>query len=179
MNLKMSLWKILWPIRAWWQRGLEVGSIFPDFALREASGQEHSLSDNPKAKITILWFTNFCEDCRSKIPMLEGLLSEADDRYRVFAVSILKFDNPLPREIASICSFPVLLDPKDIVANKLGLEHPPATCPIHNLFILGPQGRILYKRHLSALGPEAFCTVWRGLLVRQGVKHESVQKTKK
>ena len=170
-GMKMGLWKLLWPIRSRWQRGLEVGSTFPNFTLRDTRGSAHWLSGNPEAKLTILWFTNFCDDCRSKIALLEGLLSQAGDRYRVLAVSILKLDDPLPRQIAPSCSFPVLLDPEDIVARKLGLEHPPATCPIHNLFIIDPQGRILYKRHLSALGPETFGSVWRGLLARRETGH--------
>ena len=69
----MRLWKLLWPLRARWQKGLEVGSYFPDFALNDLVGTRHALSDNPAGKMTVLWFTNLCEDCRGKIPLLEKL----------------------------------------------------------------------------------------------------------
>lgn len=163
-NLKLRIWKFLWPLRAWWQGGLDVGSIFPNFTLSDALDGMHSLSSAPEQKLTVLWFTNFCDDCRSKIPLLANLLKDAGGKYRVLAISILPFDAPLPRQIAQTCPFPVLLDPQDIVTHKLGLAHPPNTCPIHNLFIVDFSGRVLYRRHLSALDQEEFNAVWQRLL---------------
>lgn len=156
MSLTMVLWKLLWPVRAWWRKGLEKGYYFPDFTLSDEAGREYRLSDNPAGKLTVLWLTNLCEDCRSKVPLLEELRREAGDRFRILAVSLLGDDATLPRQVAARCGFPILLDPEDIVAHKLGLSHPPQTCPLHNLFILDKERRVVYRHHLSALKPEAF-----------------------
>lgn len=145
------LWRLLWPLRARMSRGLAVGSTFPDFSLSDTEGRTHRLSGGD-GRPTALWFTNFCADCRSRIP----LLREAAARARVLAVSILPVDDPLPLESAPGCGFPVLLDPEDVVGRRLGLPHPPGACPLHNFFVVDAAGRILLKHHLSALSPERF-----------------------
>ncbi len=161
MSLLTGIWRLLWPFRSRWHKGLEVGDRFPDFTLRDERGRAHSLADNPEGTPTVLWLTNLCEDCRAKAPLLEELHRGQPGRVRVLAVSLLGADPSLPREVSARCGFPILLDPEDIVAHELGLAHPPGTCPIHNLFILDPEGRIVFRHHLSALKPEAFRAVWR------------------
>lgn len=156
----MGLWKLLWPVRAWWHKGLEVGSYFPDFTLKDDAGRGFTLSDNPSGKRTVVWLTNLCEDCRLKVPLLEELRREAGGRFRILAVSILGGDATLPRQVSAQCGFPILLDPDDIVGRELGLVHPPGTCPLHNLFILDVDRRVLFRHHLSALKPAAFRALW-------------------
>lgn len=153
---RLTLWRLLWPLRAWRRKGLEVGKYFPDFSLRDVSGRVHALSDNPEGKRTVVWLTNLCEDCRAKAPLLEELRLKAGDRFRVLAVSLLGADSSLPRRVSAERGFPILLDPEDIVGRDLGLAHPSGTCPLHNLFILDLDRRILFRHHLSALKPEAF-----------------------
>lgn len=170
MNVRMRLWKFLWPLRAKRHKGLEIGSYFPDFELKDLAGARHALSDNPAGKVTVLWFTNLCEDCRGKVSLLEDLRQEAGGRFRILAVSILGEDESLPRKCARSCGFPFLLDPHDIVGGRLGLPHPPGACPLHNLFFVAPSGRILFRRHLSAMTPKEFRGVWRRLLDDQHVR---------
>jgi thiol-disulfide isomerase/thioredoxin len=168
-RLKTGLWRLLWPLRARWRAGLEKGELFPDFALKDLAGREHRLSAHEAGRWTVLWLTNLCEDCRSKMPLLEELRLEAGDRFRVLAISLLGDDLTLPRQVSAQCGFPILLDPADIVGNELGLPHPPQTCPLHNLFILDPGGRVLFRHHLSALKPAAFRALWRGY-IRKGAQ---------
>lgn len=160
MNPLLTIWKLLWPLRAWWHKGLELGAIFPDFTLKDESGRGFALSDNPDGKRTVLWLTNLCEDCRAKVPLLAELRREAGDRFRILAVSLLGADAALPRQVSAQGGFPVLLDPDDIVAHKLGLPHPAGSCPLHNLYILSKDRRITYRHHLSALKPETFRALW-------------------
>ena len=143
---------------------MEKGDYFPEFTLTDASGKSHSLAAKRSEKLTALWFTNICEDGRSKIPLLETLRKEAGEHFRVLAVSLMGDDLTLPRQVASECGFPILLDPDDIVARKLGLPHPPQTCPLHNFFILDRDGRIVFRHHLSALSPATFKALWQGYL---------------
>ncbi len=158
--MRMELWRLLWPIRAWRHKGLEVGNIFPDFTLEDEAGRAFTLSDNPGGKRTVIWLTNLCEDCRAKVPLLEELRREAGGRFRILAVSLLGGDAALSRQVSAQCGFPILLDPADIVAHKLGLPHPAGSCPLHNLYILDKDGRIAYRHHLSALKPETFRAIW-------------------
>lgn len=164
MKLPHYLWRLGWKLRAWRTGGMQVGQIFPDFSLRDISGREHRLSESSRDQKTVLWFTNLCEDCRSKIPLLEDLRQQAGDHFRILAISLLSADAQLAIETARTCGFPVLLDPEDIVTRRLGLAHPPETCPIHNLFIVNSQGVILFRHHLSALNHEAFTGIWKGLM---------------
>ena len=154
------LWRMLWPLRARFSPGTEVGGCFPDFTMKDLQGRPHSLYDSAPGIRTVLWLTNFCEDCRGKIPLLEDMRREAGDRFRILAVSILTIDDPLPKETAPKCGFPILLDPEDIVSLRLGQAHPAGACPMRNLYILNGTGKILFKHHLSALRPEAFRAAW-------------------
>ena len=163
MNIRIWLWRLLWPLRARLSPGAEVGGAFPDLTLKDTNGRAHSLYDAAPGVRTVLWLTNLCEDCRARIPLLEEVHREAAGRFRVLAVSILPVDHPLPIEIAPSCGFPILLDPEDVVGLRLGQTHPAGTCPMRNLYIVDGVGRILFKHHLSALKPEAFRAAWRAL----------------
>ncbi|MDE2142673.1 MAG: TlpA family protein disulfide reductase [Elusimicrobia bacterium] len=157
------LWRLLWPLRARLSPGAEVGGCFPDFTLHDLGGRAHSLYDKTPGIRTVLWLTNLCEDCRGKIPLLEELRRGSEGKFRILAVSILPVDDPLPRKVAPDCGFPILLDPEDVVARKLGQTHPPGACPMRNMYILDGTGKILFKHHLSALQPDAFRQVCQEL----------------
>ncbi|MBI4051294.1 MAG: TlpA family protein disulfide reductase [Elusimicrobia bacterium] len=165
MRIPMWLWRLVWLIRSGWQKDLDVGNLFPPFRLKDLGGRPHAVPDRTGHSWTILWFTNLCEDCRGKAPLLEELRREAGDRFRILAVSLLGHDEALPRQVAASCGLTILLDPHDIVARKLRLPHPPQTCPFRNLFILDRDGKILFKHHLSAMKPEAFRSLWQGYLL--------------
>lgn len=164
MRLPWWAWRLAWTLRSRLRGGRGVGDTFPDFSLRDLADREHRLSGDTESRVTVLWFTNLCEDCRSRVPLLEEMRQEAGERARILAVSLLAVDDPVAREVALRCSFPLLLDPTDVTAGELGLEHPYGACPLNNLFLLDRRGRILFRGHLSALSPEAFRRMWRGLL---------------
>lgn len=157
-GLLTTLWRAAWRLRAAADRRQGEGDVFPDFTLRDISGRPHTLSEGGP---TVLWFTNLCEDCRSRAPLLGEMVKAG---LRVLAVSILPADDPLPLEYGKTAPFPLLLDPEDVVGRRLGLEHPPGTCPLHNLFILDRERRVLFRHHLSAVAPEALRRVWQDLL---------------
>lgn len=159
MKIPIWLWRLLWPLRARLHPGAEVGGCFPDFTLRDTFGREHSLYDARPGAHTVLWLTNLCEDCRAKIPLLEEVRRESG--VRVLAVSILSLDDPLPKTVALVCGFPILLDPEDVVALRLGQAHPPGACPMRNVYIVDGAGTIRFKHHLSAVRPEEFRSACR------------------
>lgn len=156
MRLPTWLWRALWPLRARLHPGAEVGGCFPDFTLRDVFGRAHSLYDPTPGRLTVLWLTNLCDDCRARIPVIEEALRQAEGRVRVLAVSILDVADPLPARVARDCTFPILLDPEDVVGKRLGQTHPPGACPLRNLYVLDGAGRIRFKHHLSAVPPDEF-----------------------
>lgn len=163
MKIPTWFWRLLWPLRARLHPGAEVGGCFPDFTLRDTFGREHSLYDGGPGKHTVLWLTNLCEDCCAKIPLLEEVRSESGGHVRVLAVSILSLEDPLPKTMSLVCGFPILLDPDDVVALRLGQAHPPGACPMRNVYIVDGAGTIRFKHHLSAVRPEEFRAAWRKL----------------
>ncbi|MBI2384675.1 MAG: TlpA family protein disulfide reductase [Elusimicrobia bacterium] len=163
MKIPNLLWKLLWPLRTRLHPGADIGGCFPDFTLRDTFGREHSLYAGGREKHTVLWLTNLCGDCRAKIPLLEEVRSESGGRVRVLAVSLLDLDDPLPMTVSLVCGFPILLDPDDVVARRLGQTHPPGACPLRNIYIVDGAGTIRFKHHLSAVKPEEFRAVWRKL----------------
>ena len=124
MGLLTALWRATWRVRAAAETRRPEGESFPDFTLRDTTGRPHALSSGGP---TVLWFTNLCEDCQSRAPLLGEMV---DAGLRVLAVSILPPDDPLPLEYGKTAPFPVLLDPEDVVGRQLGLEHPPCSSAI-------------------------------------------------
>ena len=161
--MRISVWlgRLLWPLRARLHPGADVGGCFPDFALRDAQGREHSLYDEAPGVLTLLWLTNLCQDCQAAIPLLEEARLESGGRVRVLAVSILAIDDPLPGQVAPKCGFPILLDPENVVELRLGQPHPAGACPLRNFYIVDGGGTIRFKHHLSALRPDEFRSVWK------------------
>lgn len=163
MTIPARLWRFLWPLRARLRPGAEIGGCFPDFTLRDTFGREHSLYDGRPGMHTVLWLTNLCEECRAKIPLLEDVRRESGGRIRVLAVSLLSLDDPLPMQESLVCGFPILLDPEDVVALRLGQANPLGACPMRNLYIVDGIGTVRFRHHLSAIRPEEFRSVWRKL----------------
>lgn len=155
MSFFRPLWRFLRGVKSLGGGLYPEGALFPDFELRDVAGRVFRLEEIREP--AILWFTNLCEDCRARAPLLDEAAAAG---LRVLAVSILAFENPLPREFARSCSFPILLDPDDVVSRCLGLAHPPGTCPLHNLYVLDASQRVVFRHHLSAVDPERFRAVW-------------------
>lgn len=163
MNVRIMFWRTLQRLRQRPFSGWKVGDFFPSFSLKDLAGVLHRISFPTDADFTVLWFTNLCDDCRERAGLLDEISRETSDRFSVAAVSLLS--EPETRRLAGPWEFPILLDPEDVVAKRLRLPHPPATCPLNNLFFLDKTGRIVFRHHLSALKPDEFRSKWRGFVV--------------
>lgn len=142
-------WRLVWPWRARADKTLEPGSIFPDFELAAVDGRRYRLSEGG-GKRTILWFTNLCDGCQERAPLLNQLVERSGAVLRVLAVNILDEEDTAKR-LAPSFKFPILLDPKDVVQNVLKIPHPPGACPLHNLYLVAPGRSVLLRGHLSAM----------------------------
>ena len=126
-------------------------SVFPDFELEGADGRRYRLYDDG-GKRTVLWFTNLCEGCQERAPMLNDLAENAGSLLRVLAVNILR-DAGAAQRLAPKLKFPILLDPEDIAQRRLGILHQPGVCPRQSLYVVAPGGAILFKHRLAAMRP--------------------------
>lgn len=163
MKLPSWLWRLSWRWRTGRPPVAAALGRLPDFTLMDTGGRRHSLYNGAPRALTMVWFTNLCGDCLSRRDLLGEVERESGARIRVLAVSLLPVDDPLAWEVARTAGFPVLLDPDDVVTNRLGLAHPPATCPLRNLYIVDGTGEVRYRHHLSAVDPSEFRAVWRAL----------------
>lgn len=163
MKLPSWIWRLSWSLRAGGAPGGAASGRLPDFTLMDTRGGRHSLYCAAPHALTMVWFTNLCADCLSRRDLLGEVVREADARIRVLAVSLLPVDDPLAWEVARTARFPILLDPDDVVTTRLGLAHPPATCPLRNLYIVDGAGKVRFRHHLSAVAPDEFRSTWRSL----------------
>lgn len=146
-------WRLVWPWRARADKTLEPGSLFPDFELAATDGRRYRLSEDG-GKRTVLWFTNLCDGCQARAPLLNQLVERSSASLRVLAVNILEEEETASR-LAPSFKFPILLDPEDIVQSVLKIPHPPGACPLHNLYVVAPGRNVLLRGHLSAMKPES------------------------
>lgn len=145
------LWRLWWRLRTAVTASPVRSGRFPPFTLRDTVGGTHALTPGRPA---VLWFTNLCEDCLARVPVLEEQRQWWGYDVQVLAVSVLGAERTLPERAQAGCGFPILLDPDDFTARRLGLEHPPGACPLRNLYVLDASLRVVFQHHLSAVAPE-------------------------
>jgi thiol-disulfide isomerase/thioredoxin len=95
--------------------GGEIGSTFPDFALKDLQGHEISSGDLQGKVVLIDFWATWCGPCKKEMPGYQKLL----DRYgsRGFAVVGFKFDTMADTE-----------DPVQF-AKRIGVSYPLAVAP--------------------------------------------------
>ena len=124
--------------------------------LLDLDGRPHRPADALPQRAVLLWFTNFCPGCEARFPFLERLGRRYPDRLALFAISMLGDDRKTAARTREALhpSFPLLVDPADAVAGDLGLKHLPNTCPETNAVLVGRNGEIAWRGHLSAARDE-------------------------
>lgn len=150
----LQIWKPFWRIKSRFAKvGMEIGCRLPNFHLKDLQGKDWRLENDAGRKGVLLWLTNLCEGCQEKIPFLERLHQQYEDRVEILAISVLGNDQKTPQEIYQKFRFrfPLLLDPEDWVGNVLQFPHPDNTCPLFNLLMLDWSGLVVFRGHLSAV----------------------------
>lgn len=161
-----ALFTFLWRRRARAAKGApEPGAVFPELSLSGPDGRRRSTLDGIGRRWLAVWLTNLCDDCRERIPWLEAMRRDSGGRLEPFAVSL---STNRPEDIAralEAAAFPILLDAEDQVRFRLGIEHPGGACPLFNLYLLDPKGRVRLRAHLSTFSRETFDRAWRSLVL--------------
>lgn len=102
------------------------GSIAPAFTLTDTEGKDWSLTDHRGKKTVILFWATWCPYCAQELPRIRSLPASAKGDFNVIGVT---FNETLEtvktyRDKERI-SFPLLLDPKGIVAEQYQIKATP------------------------------------------------------
>jgi peroxiredoxin len=120
---------------------LPLGELMPDFTLMDTAGKEYTLSQivGEQKLVMINFWATWCGPCRVEMPAFEKLYTEKhSEGFVLLAIN----EDREPEKLAAYLktkpvSFPVLLDPKNELAERLGIESYPTT------ILVGPDRRIL------------------------------------
>lgn len=141
---------------------LESGDEAPSISLSDFNGNRFVLSDVVRDKTVLLWFTNLCSGCRSRIPDLQKLheMFEKDD-VEIVAVSELGKDRKTVEHVIKSMNitFRFLYDPDGKATKRFSGKYIEGTCPLKNLYVIERGGKITLASHLARLEIEELIEV--------------------
>lgn len=135
----------------------KVGDQAPNFNLSDFKGMEFTLSRALKEKSVLLWFTNLCEGCQSKLTEVQDLKSQYEKKgIDVIAVSVLGEDQKTVEEVIqkSKVTLRFLYDPKGEATECYGGTYVEGTCPLKNIYIIQKGGKIGFASHLPGVSQQ-------------------------
>jgi thiol-disulfide isomerase/thioredoxin len=109
--------------------GLKVGTVAPDFQLKDLEGNIYTLSDYEGSPIMLNFWATWCGPCREEMPYMEEVSQEwADEGLVFFAINLAESDSGVKAYLDSFgFTMPVLLDSARTVANKYNITGVPTT----------------------------------------------------
>jgi peroxiredoxin len=122
-----------------------VSKLAPDFSASTLDGRMVALADfRGQKKVVVAFWASWCGPCRMEMPTLiqfyKNNHSDSSD-FEILAVSI----DEDPKEAQNFASamklnFPVLIDPRQRMANAYGVEGIPT------MFVIDKAGKVIYGR---------------------------------
>ncbi|MFA5804553.1 MAG: redoxin domain-containing protein [Melioribacteraceae bacterium] len=128
----------------------KVGDRAPDFSLQYFDGKLFTLSEIAKNKPVLLWFTNLCSSCQSKLPFIEELNKKFQNKeMEVLAVSQLGNDRKTVEDVIRTNNLSVrfLYDPSGEATTLYTGGYNPGTCPLTNIYLISKAGKITFATH--------------------------------
>jgi peroxiredoxin len=135
----------------------KVGDKAPDFSLQYFNGKPFTLSKIGKGKPVLLWFTNLCSGCQSKLPYIEKLNKKYHNKeIEVFAVSQLGNDRKTVEDVIHKNNLTVrfLYDPTGEATTRYAGRYTPGTCPLTNIYLINRAGNISFATHFPGVPDE-------------------------
>ena len=128
----------------------KVGDKAPDFSGQYFDGKPFTLSKTAKNKTVILWFTNLCSGCQSKLPFIEELNKKFQNKeMEILAVSQLGNDRKTVEDVIykNNLSVRFLYDPSGEATTLYTGGYNPGTCPLKNIYLINKAGEISFATH--------------------------------
>lgn len=132
----------------------KVGDTAPNFSLQDFEENEFELSEATQKRTVLLWFTNLCEGCQSKISDVEKLKSMYESKgVSVVAISVLGKDRETVETLIKKynTTFQFLYDPHGSTTEIYSGKYIPGTCPMKNIFIISRSSKIAFASHLPGI----------------------------
>lgn len=133
---------------------LQAGDPAPDFTLQDFKGNTFTLSEQLKKKGVVLWFTNLCAGCQSKMTEMEKIKKRYEKKgIEVVAISQLGEDRETVEKTIKEkkLSFRFLYDPKSETTIHYSGKYIPGTCPLKNIYLVGADSKIAFTSHYPGL----------------------------
>ena len=127
-----------------------VGDRALDFSLQDFDGKSFTISEMKNGKAVLLWFTNLCSGCQSKLPFMEELNKKFRNKeMEVLAVSQLGKDRETVEDVIRKNNLSVrfLYDPSGEATTLYTGGYNPGTCPLTNIFLIDKAGKISFATH--------------------------------
>ncbi len=119
---------------------VKVGSVAPDFVLKDLEGNEHRLSDYRGKGVFLNFWGTWCKPCEREMPYMDNQY----DYYKNHGVEVLAV-NIAESKIAVESfaneldlSFPIVLDKDKQVLNAYGVD------PLPTTFLINPEGKVVH-----------------------------------
>lgn len=121
---------------------LAVGTIAPDFTLKDIDGKDVSLSNFRGKQVVLHFWASWCPDCRAEVPEIKAAQAAADPSKVVF-VSV-SFDRKVEafeayvrdNALGGVQLFDALGKKESAIGSTYHVQWIPAT------YLIGPDGRI-------------------------------------
>lgn len=140
--LALLAWGVIHILREDFQSGPNIGSLAPDFQLKDLNGQTVSLSDFRGKAVLVNFWASWCGPCREEMPSLEVLYQRFKNRGLV-VLGVSADDEgwePIKQFLKIIpVSFPILLDQDQNVTSRYETFRIPET------YFIDPEGRVAGK----------------------------------
>jgi peroxiredoxin len=134
-----------------------VGEKAPDFTLQDFQGKKFTLSKLTRNKSVLLWFTNLCEGCQSKIPDVLKIKADYEKKgLEVVAVSVLGEDRQFVEDAVKVkkISYRFLYDPKGDAIERFCGRYVQGTCPLKSMYVIKKGGVVTFATHLPGVPVE-------------------------
>ncbi len=150
---------------------LKAGDPAPDFTLQDFKGSTFTLSEQLKKKGVVLWFTNLCSGCQSKMSEMERIKKRYEKKgIEIIAVSQLGEDRETVEKTIheKKLSFKFLYDPKGETTIQYSGKYIPGTCPLKNIYLIGADSKIAFTSHYPGLEEKELTNLLNKLM--KGIK---------
>ncbi len=119
---------------------VQIGKPAPDFSLPSLGGKKVTLSEFKGKAVFLNFWATWCPPCKDEMPSMEKIYREQKGKLEILAVSIDKGS----KEVEAFkkeydLSFPILLDPDNLVAALYELAFVPTT------YLIDRAGNVVFR----------------------------------
>lgn len=125
-------------------QGTEVGSLAPEFTLKNLEGKEVKLGDYKGKKVMLNFWATWCPPCKAEMPAMQQLYTQKTAQLEILAVNLDPQNDVAAFINSNSLTFPVVLDQSGETQQSYSIISIPTT------FIIDENG-IIQKKHIGSM----------------------------